>query len=115
MFVSGQNAIYFRNVSGFGALLDEKPNSAAQEGAARFLQMAEDEGFTFGDGVKPIKRECGEIMAINQDNTINFVGHIGAIAFQAGAKKIGNEELIRIDFDKYVSGEKHFLFKKNRT
>lgn len=54
-------------------------------------------------------------MAINQDNTINFIGHIGAIAFQAGAKKIGNEELIRIDFDKYVSGEKHFLFKKNRT
>lgn len=30
MFVSGQNAIYFRNVSGFGALLDEKPNSVAQ-------------------------------------------------------------------------------------
>lgn len=102
-------------MSGFGALLDEKPNSAAQEGAARFLQMSEDEGFTFGDGVKPTKRECGEIMAINQDNTINFIGHIGAIAFQAGAKKIGNEGLIRIDFDKYVSGEKHFLFRKNRT
>ncbi len=86
---------------------------ATQKGAIRFQHMAEDEGFTFGDGAKPTERECAEIMAINHDNTINFVGHIGTTAFMAGAKKIGNEGLIRVDFDKYVSGEKDFFFKQN--
>lgn len=85
---------------------------ATQEGSIRFLKMAEDEGFTFGDGVKPTQRECGEIMAVNHDNTLNYVGYIGSMAFQAGAEKIGDETLIRIDFEKYVSGEDDYLYKR---
>lgn len=69
----------------------------------KFLQQAEQEGFTFADGVKPTERCYAEIMAVNRDITINFVGMNGRIAFGSGAKTVGNEELIRIDFEKYIS------------
>lgn len=82
---------------------------ATREAAIRFQQMAEDEGFTFRDGVKPTQRDCAEIMAINRDCTINFVGSVGAIAYGAGARRIGNERLIRVDFDKYVAGEEIYI------
>lgn len=69
----------------------------------QFLQQAEQEGFTFTDGAKPTERCYAEIMAVNRDITINFVGMNGRIAFGSGAKTIGNETLIRIDFEKYIS------------
>ena len=75
-------------------------NSAIGE---KFLQQAEQEGFTFGDGVKPTERDYDEIMAINHNHTINYVGFVGKIAYGSGAKTIGDEELIRIDFEKYIS------------
>lgn len=69
----------------------------------KFLLQAEQEGFTFTDGTKPTERCYAEIMAVNRDITINFVGMNGRIAFGSGAKTIGNETLIRIDFEKYIS------------
>ncbi len=75
-------------------------NSAIGE---KFLQQAEQEGFTFGDGVNPTERDYDEIMAINHNYTINYVGFVGRIAYGSGAKTIGNEKLIRIDFEKYVN------------
>ena len=66
-----------------------------------FLRQAEAEGFTFGDGVKPTEREYAEIMAINHDGTINYVGAVGMMAYGSGAKMIGNKQLIRIEFDKW--------------
>lgn len=69
----------------------------------RFLQQAEAEGFTYGDGVKPTERSYEEIMAVNHDNTLNYVGTIGRIAYGSGVKRIGDEQLIRIDFEKYCN------------
>lgn len=63
----------------------------------KFLQDAEDEGFTFCDGVKPTKREISDIFALNDDMTINYVGTNGRIAYQS-AKKIGDKRLIKIDY-----------------
>ena len=63
----------------------------------RFLQDAEKEGFMFRDGVKPTQREADSIFAINDDMTINYVGLVGHIAYQA-ADKIGNKPLIKIDY-----------------
>lgn len=63
----------------------------------QFLQDAENEGFIFCDGRKPTDRPPANIMAINRDSTINYVGTVGRIAFQA-ANKIGNEPLIQIDY-----------------
>lgn len=76
----------------------------------KFLQEAEKEGFTFCDGVKPTERCYAEIMAVNHNITINFVGANGRIAFGAGAEKIGNENLIRVDFEKYIAGNEDYNF-----
>ncbi len=70
---------------------------ATAEIGKRFLQDAENEGFTFCDGTKPTQKEADTILAINNDMTINYVGFIGRIAFQA-ATKIGNDPLIKIDY-----------------
>ena len=79
----------------------------------KFLEQAEAEGFTFGDGVKPTKRHYSEIIAINHDNTINYVGTIGRIAFSSGAKSIGDEELIKVDYQKYIDGAEDYHYHKN--
>ena len=63
----------------------------------RFLQDAENEGFMFRDGVKPTQREADSIFAINDDMTINYVGFVGHVAYQA-ADRIGNKPLIKIDY-----------------
>jgi hypothetical protein len=46
-------------------------------------------------------------MAVNRNLTINYVNSIGKIAFGSGTKKIGDEKLIRIDFEKYILGENY--------
>lgn len=74
----------------------------------RFMQQAEAEGFTFNNGVKPTERVYEKIMAINHDKTINFVGTNGRIAYGSGVKRIGDEQLIRIDFEKYLSGNSDY-------
>ena len=70
---------------------------ATVEIAEQFMQDAEKERFTFGDGVKPTQRDISDIIAINDNMTINYVGFIGHIAFQA-AKKVGDKPLIKIDY-----------------
>ena len=64
-----------------------------------FLRQAEQEGFTFCDGAKPTSRQCADVMAVNKDMTINYVGTNGRIAYFSGVKKIGDERLIRIEYN----------------
>lgn len=70
---------------------------ATEDISKRFLQDAENEGFTFCDEVKPTEREADSIFAINDDMTINYVGFIGHMAYQV-ADRIGNQPLIKIDY-----------------
>ena len=65
---------------------------------SRFLHDAEAEGFTFGDGALPTSRHYSDLYAINRDNTINYVGFFGHLAFGC-ADQIGEEKLIRIDYN----------------
>ena len=78
----------------------------------KFLQQAEDEGFTFADGAKPTERCYAEVMAVNGNKTINFVGANGRIAFGSGAKTVGGEQLIRVDFEKYAAGAENYEYKR---
>ena len=78
----------------------------------QFMKQAEDEGFTFGDGATPTERCYAEVMAVNKDKTINYVGTNGRIAFGAGAKKIGDQDLIRVDFAKYLAGEENYYYER---
>lgn len=66
-----------------------------------FLRQAENEGFTFCDGVKPTERETDSILAVNGDKTINYVGFIGHIAF-AGAEKVGGKKLVKLDYERML-------------
>lgn len=76
----------------------------------QFMQQAEDEGFTFHDGTLPSARCYDNVMAINHDKTLNYVGTNGRIAFDAGAEAIGSERLIRVDYEKYLSGADNYSF-----
>ena len=78
----------------------------------KFLEQAETEGFTFGDGAKPTERCFAEIMAVNDNYTINFVGSVGRMAFGSGAETVNGQKLLRVDFAKYVNGESDYLYKK---
>lgn len=68
----------------------------------QFLIQAEQEGFTFGDGVKPTKRHTDSIIAVNKNRTLNYVGINGHIAYGSKTKYVGNQKLLRIDFDDYI-------------
>ena len=86
---------------------------ADPETGTRFLKEAEKEGFSFGDGVKPTDRHYSELMAVNHDKTINYVGVIGHIAFGSGAETVNSEHLIRIDYKNYLSGMEDYFIKKD--
>lgn len=76
----------------------------ADEATGRqFLEQAEQEGFTFGDGVEPTQRHWSDLMAVNHDGTINYVGTNSRIAWSSGAKTVGGETLIRVDYRRYLS------------
>ena len=64
----------------------------------KFMQQAESEGFTFCDGEKPTGRCYAEIMSVNRNLTINYVGSIGRMAFGSGAKTVNNQQLIKVKF-----------------
>lgn len=66
--------------------------------AEQFMRQAAAEGFTFADGVKPTDRTATEVMAVNPNHTINYIGIMGHIAFGAGAKTICGRTLIRCTF-----------------
>ena len=70
-----------------------------------FLSLAEQEGFTFGDGVKPTKKHSSDIFAVNSDGTISYVGTIGRTA-------IGSNAIFTVDFEKYISGFDSYVWKK---
>ena len=76
---------------------------------AAFLRQAQDEGFTFTDGERPTARHASEIMAVNRDRTLNYVGTNGRIAFGSGIKTAGGERLLRVDYAQYAAGEAAFL------
>lgn len=75
--------------------------------ARKFLLDAEAEGFTFGDGANPTSRPGNDLYVVNKDWTISYVGLAGHLAFKS-AKTIGDQKLIRIDYEKYVFGEDDF-------
>ena len=83
---------------------------ANKEIGEKFMSIAEKEGFTFGDGVPLSEKRYARVIAVNHNYTLNYINGIGLIAFGAGAKEIGDEELIRVDFEKYIAGDEDYNF-----
>lgn len=72
----------------------------------QFLQDAEDEGYMFGK-IKPTDNTWSNIIALENRKHISYVGFVGHVAFQCG----GSGDLTRVDYEKYVNGDRNFLFK----
>lgn len=81
---------------------------ADRETTKAFIKNAEAEGFTFGDGVKVSKRELDDVMALNNDKTINFLGFAGYMSFRH--PEASSRYLVRVDYKKYISGEENYLY-----
>lgn len=75
---------------------------ATEDVCNRFYRDAESEGFTFTDGTKPTQKHISDIIALNADATINYVGFVGRVAFQA-ANAIGNQPLVKIDYRQFLN------------
>ena len=75
---------------------------ADRETARHFLEDLEQEGFAFRDGERPTARPADRIYALNRDRTINFVGFVGHMAFGCGARTIGGERLVRVDYRAFL-------------
>ncbi len=69
-----------------------------------FTEQAEKEGFHYQDGVAISERKCSDVMALNPDQTINFVGLIGHMLFDSDQKMFGDQILLRVDYEKYMAG-----------
>ena len=67
------------------------------EKGRQFLQEAEAEGFTFGDGAKPTSRHPSDLFALGEDKTLCYVGFVGHMAYKA-AHTIGNKPLVKIEY-----------------
>ena len=57
---------------------------------------------------KPTARPGNNLYVVNCDWTISHVGWAGHMAFQS-SKRIGGQELIRVDYEKYLLGEEEYL------
>ena len=68
-----------------------------EEVARRFLQDAENEGFTIG-GNRPTAQPAEQIMALH-DGTISYVGANGRIRFGCGDTK----DFHRVDYEKHIT------------
>lgn len=71
----------------------------------QFMQNAENEGYRFGK-TKPTDNGWSNIIALERNKQLSFVGFCGHINFQCNGGG-----LTRIDYEKYVKGDKNFIFK----
>lgn len=65
----------------------------------RFMSDAAYEGITYGDGVLATERQADEIMALQKDGTICFLGWAGHMCYHHS-----KDQAIKIDYEKYVFG-----------
>lgn len=72
----------------------------------QFLQDAEDEGFTYDDGVKPTERDVSDLFRIFKDKKMCYVGITGRIAFGSGGS-----DVVRVDYAKYINNSKDYMYK----
>ncbi len=70
----------------------------------QFLLQAEWEGFTAGNGEKPTDIENTDILAVADGKRLCRIGWAGRMLYQADT-----ENVIRVDYEKYINGYKRFL------
>jgi len=74
----------------------------------RFMSDAECEGITYGDNVKPTERPVDDIMALQSNGTICFLGWAGRVCYHYAIQN----NIIRVDYEKYINGDADFIITK---
>ena len=74
--------------------------------AKQFMQNAEAEGFRFGK-IKPTENHTSNIISVEKNKQLSFVGFVGRMAFQCPSGVEGN--LFRVDYKKYINDDEDFL------
>lgn len=70
----------------------------------RFMSDAAREGITYGDGMVATERPVEEIMALNENGTICFLGWAGRMCYHHA-----QNQAIRIDYEKYIDGSDDYI------
>ena len=70
----------------------------------RFMSDAELEGITYGDGAKPTERPVDDIMSLQPDGTICFLGWAGRMCYHHS-----NNAVTRIDYEKYINDSEDYI------
>ena len=70
----------------------------------RFMSDAELEGITYGDGAKPTERPIDDIMSLQPDGTICFLGWAGRMCYHHSSNAV-----VRIDYEKYISAATNYI------
>lgn len=83
----------------------------SKELCRRFYRDAEAEGFRFGDGISPTKKDTDNIIRLYDDWTMSYVGMWGHMAF-VGIKYQKTKDTIRIDYARYIAGERHYIMNR---
>lgn len=72
-----------------------------------FFQNAENEGYTFGK-TKPTENHISDIISLEYDNQLSYVGYIGRIAFQCNGGD-NHDNLCKVNYRKYISGDNDYI------
>ena len=73
----------------------------------KFIQQALSEGVPFGDGAIITERSLADIMVLETNGTVHYPGHFGILAFYSR-----DNSITRINYAKWISGDKKFVIKK---
>lgn len=75
----------------------------------KFAEMAGEEGFVNTEGESANVMKPQTIMSIHKDGVVFFCGQPGH--YIMGQKKIYDRTIVRIDFEKFVSGKKNYRYR----
>lgn len=78
------------------------------EACKQFYNQAESEGFMFAID-KPTEKHTTDLIRLYQDKQMSYCATNGRIAFGSGKGISGNT--LRVDYQKYASGENDYLFR----
>lgn len=89
----------------------------SEEIGKKFLQDAENEGYTFVNGTKPTENGWGHILVPHKDKTIAYLSlMIWTMAFSqqftTDSRTKRRVKLIKIEYKKYINGEEDYICKE---
>ena len=78
---------------------------------AKFLHMADEEGLQKDGSGSPMDMHLTDWLRVYKDGTLSYVQTNGRQLIQSGIRETMGEKVHRIDFDKYINGEKDYSWR----